>query len=194
MSYMKFDPAKLEKLNDPGRLETLKPDVMWDALGLTRPSVLVEIGAGTGLFASVFAERAPSALVYAVDTSEQMLSWMKEHRREVAEGRIVPVASSEGSVPLEDGSGDAVYMINLHHELATPDAIYAEAFRILRPGGRVLVVDWAPIETPKGPPLRVRATAEQLGGYLTRAGFARLREHTGLPWHSLITASRPGGS
>ncbi len=194
MAHLKFDPSKLEKLNDPGRLDTLKPDVMWEALAVARPRVLIEIGAGTGLFAAEFARRAPEARVYAVDTSEKMLSWMRDNRPEVAEGRIVVVASSEERVPLEDGWGDAVYMINLHHELAAPEGIYAEAYRVLRPQGRVLVADWAPLETPKGPPLHVRASAEVLGEHLKNAGFARVREHPGLPWHSLLTATRPEGA
>jgi hypothetical protein len=37
MAHLKFDPAKLEKLNDPGRLETLRPDTMWVAFGLQDP-------------------------------------------------------------------------------------------------------------------------------------------------------------
>jgi ubiquinone/menaquinone biosynthesis C-methylase UbiE len=190
MPHLKFDPAKLEKLNDPGRLETLRPDAMWVAFGLEDPEVLVEIGAGTGMFAAEFARRAERATLYAADTSEEMLAWMLEHRSEVAEGRMLPVRSDEASVPVDAGIADGVYMINLHHELAEPAAIYAEAFRMLRPGGRMLVVDWAPVETPKGPPLHVRVTPDALAGYLKRAGFSEITAHDTLPWHSMLTASR----
>ena len=192
MAHLKFDPAKLAKLNDPGRFETLKPDAMWAAFGIEAPSVLVEIGAGTGMFAAEFARRAPGAIVYAADMSGEMVDWMGRHRPEVADGRVVPVRSEESAVPLDDAIADGVYMINLHHELAEPEAIYAEAYRLVRPGGRVLVVDWAPADTPKGPPLRVRAATEDLVRHLESAGFARVAVHDVLPWHSVVTASRKG--
>jgi ubiquinone/menaquinone biosynthesis C-methylase UbiE len=195
MAHLKFDIAKLEKLNDPGRFETLPPDVFWNALGAPAGAcAIVEIGAGTGLFASAFASRAPAAVLYAVDTEDAMLRWMRGNRPEVAEHRIVPVKASETSVPLDDGIADALYMVNLHHELAHPDDTYAEAFRLLEPGGRILVVDWADRETPKGPPRAVRVSAATLGDLLERAGFVEVAvDETALPWHVMATARRPLG-
>lgn len=191
MAHQKFDVAKLERLNDPGRLETMPPKVMWQALGSPAAQVIVEIGAGTGLFAAALCALAPGATMYAVDTEQAMLDWMIRNRSEVADGRIVPVLSTEGSVPLDDGVADVVAMINVHHELADPDAIYAEAFRLLSPGGSVLVVDWAPYETPKGPSLEVRATPARIVWLLERAGFSLARVHEGaLAWHSMVTAVR----
>lgn len=194
MGYQKFDPAKLERLNDPGRFESMRPEVFWAALGAPVDArEIVEIGAGTGLFAAEFLRRAPKAVLYATDMVDAMLDWMRENRPEVASGRLVPVRSHEQHVPLEDSSADFVYMLNLHHELADPEAIYAEAYRLVRLAGRVLVADWAPVETPKGPPMHIRASAEDLRGFLERAGFVDVRVHEGaLPWHSLVTGVKAG--
>ena len=189
--HLKFDLAKLERLNDPGRFDTLRPDVMWEALGCPTPEVIVEIGAGTGLFAARFAELAPEATVYAADIEPAMVEWMRNNRSEVAHGRIVPMLAEETRVPLRDATGDLVVMINLHHELAEPDATYAEAFRLLRPGGQLLLVDWRRAETPKGPPLSVRASASELVSFLRRAGFADVTCHGELEWHELVTAVKP---
>jgi hypothetical protein len=82
-------------------------------------------------------------------------------------------------------------MINLHHELADPDATYAEALRLLREGGQILVVDWAPTETTHGPPQRIRASQETLSATLTDAGFCEIETHDSLDWHSMLTACRP---
>lgn len=193
MAHLKFNMEKLERLNDPGRLESLPPDVFWDALGAPQgEAVLVEIGAGTGLFAAAFAGYSPEVVVYAADTADQMLEWMQFNRPEVAEGRIFPVKASETDLPLPDGMADGVYMINLHHELAEPEASYAEAYRLLKPGGRLLVVDWAPRETPKGPPQGIRVASEELGRLLEGAGFADVSvDATRLPWHTMATAVRP---
>ena len=194
MAHLKFNMDKLERLNDPGRFESLPPDTFWPALGPLPPAAtIVEIGAGTGLFAAAFAERAPEATVYAADTAEAMLDWMRANRPEVTDGRVVPIKAEETYVPLADGVADAVYMINLHHELAHPEQSYAEAFRLLKPGGRVLVVDWAPRDTPKGPPPEVRVSMDALAALLHDAGFAEVAvDDTTLAWHLMATAVRPG--
>ena len=190
MGHLKFNVEKLERLNDPGRFETLPPEVFWRALGTPIGAcAIVEIGAGTGLFASAFSAFAPGAVIYAADVLDEMLAWMRANRPEVDAGKIVPVKAEETRVPLDDGIADAVYMINLHHELARPDDSYAEAFRLLEPGGRVLVVDWADRETPKGPPHDVRVSAADLAAFLERAGFSEISvDETSLPWHLMATA------
>lgn len=190
MPHLKFDISKLEKLNDPGRFDTIKPDVMQRALHLTRPEVIVEIGAGTGLFSAKFAELYPGCVVYAADIEPRMVEWMRQNRPEVAQGSVVPVLSSETRVPLDDGIADAVVMINLHHELADKPGSYSEALRLLKRGGRLLAVDWAPRETPKGPPLAVRESPEAVVELLGSLGFDEPLSHEGLPWHWLVTAEK----
>jgi len=190
-AHQKFDMAKLERLNDSGRFDSMIPAVMWNALGSPEPSAIVDIGAGTGLFAEKFAELAPGATVYAADMAPEMVEWMREHRAGVASGRLVPLISTETGVPLPDASAQLVIMLNLHHELAEPAALYAEALRLLHPGGQLLVVDWAARETPKGPPLAIRASFDALEAFLRAAGFVDIADHEGLPWHTLVTARRP---
>jgi ubiquinone/menaquinone biosynthesis C-methylase UbiE len=187
MSHHKFDVRKLEKLNDEKRFEQLIPEVMWDALGDPNPSTIVEIGAGTGLFASRFADMALDVAVYAVDIEPAMVAWMEQNRlRE--DGKFHPVLADETHVPLPDAVADIVMTINLHHELEFPATTYAEAFRLLKPGGQILVVDWAPTETLGGPPQEIRATEDQLREMLESVGFEASVAHFGLPWHSLVTA------
>jgi len=192
MAHLKFDISKLERLNDEGRFETIKPDVIWVALAVPEPSVIVDIGAGTGLFAVRFSQMAPDATVFAIDMEPRMIEWMSHNRPEVATGHIVPLLAEEDSIPLEDGVADIAVMINLHHELADPEASYGEALRLLRPGGRLAVVDWVDADTPRGPPLHVRVSAETIAAMLERVGFGGVAIHPGLPWHSLVTADAVG--
>lgn len=192
MAHLKFDSSKIARLDDPARFETMNPRLMWEALGDPSPSVVVEIGAGTGLFSAAFAELAPASTVFATDIEPLMLEWMRAHRPEVESGRMVPIQSEEARVPLGDRSAQLVAMLNLHHELAEPHALYTEALRILERGGQILVVDWAPIDSPKGPPLAVRADADGVADMLVAVGFKATAVHAGvLPWHWLVTAVRP---
>ncbi|HET6352260.1 MAG TPA: methyltransferase domain-containing protein [Coriobacteriia bacterium] len=188
---MKFNLAKLERLNDPGRFDDLKPDVMWSALGAPSPSVIVEIGAGTGLFAERFAALAPAAVVYAADIEQTMVDWMRENRADVASGRLVPLLAEETRVPLDDGIADLVVMINLHHELVDADASYREASRLLKRGGQLLVADWAPVDSPKGPPKEIRIDTHAAVAFLESAGLVDVAAHEGLTYAWLVTAVKP---
>jgi ubiquinone/menaquinone biosynthesis C-methylase UbiE len=194
MAHYKFDIAKLEKLNDPARFESLPPDLFFAALDVPDgPSVIVEIGAGTGLFAEAIAGLAPQATIYVADIAEEAIEWMRENRAGVAEGRIVPVLADESHVPLDDAIADALYMINIHHEFVDAEASYREALRLLKPGGRLLVVDWAARETPKGPPQAVRVTPAGLKALLERVGLTKVVvDDSILPWHTMATARGPG--
>lgn len=192
MAHLKFDIAKLERLNDRGRFDTLPPAVFWDALGAPEAaSTIVEIGSGTGLFAAEFARLASHATVYAVDIEEPMIEWMRENRPEVRAGRIVPVLAEETRVPLESDMADIVYTVNLHHELADPAGSYAEALRVLAPGGRFMAADWARVDSPKGPPIAVRADPEEVASLLGDVGYVDVRIRPGaLPYAWLLTARK----
>lgn len=190
-AHHKFDVTRLERLNDVGRFDTMRPDVMWQALGEPTPEVIVDIGAGTGLFTRRFAEMAPGATMHAVDTESVMLHWLGEHLDDDLRDRVHLVQSEESAVPLESSIAGLVLMLALHHELAVPLASYREALRILHPGGQLLVVDWRPGDTESGPPQQVRASADRIGEWLANAGFAEVTAHEGLPEHSLITARKP---
>ncbi len=100
MPHEKFDIAKLERLNDESRFEYLDPVVMWAAAATPDPRTIVEIGAGTGLFACRFAELAPAAQVFAVDVEPVMIRWMFQHRPAALSGRLHPILAEETKVPL----------------------------------------------------------------------------------------------
>lgn len=190
MNGYKFDPAKLERLNDPARFDTLPPAAMFAALGTATPRSIVEIGAGTGLFSAAFCAWAPQAVVYAADTEPAMVEWMATNRPEAADGRLVPLLSEEAHVPLGDGAADLVVMINVHHEFEDAGAMYREAARLLGHGGQLLVSDWAPVATPKGPPLSVRISEGEAARFVEDAGFDGVAAHPGLTWNWLVTGVR----
>ena len=191
MPHLKFDISKLERLNDPGRFELLDPDVMWGLVGDMDPRVIVEIGAGTGLFACRFAQMAPDADVWAVDVEPAMIKWMYEHRPGALAGRVKPLLARETSVPLPTGDADLVVMINVHHELADPVNTYREALRLLRIGGMLLAVDWSPEAQRDHPPLAVRADPSQVAEMLESIGFDAVTERSGLKQHWMLTAIKP---
>ncbi|HMA67988.1 MAG TPA: class I SAM-dependent methyltransferase, partial [Desulfosalsimonadaceae bacterium] len=156
MTDRKFNPRHIDILNDPQRKKTMKPDTLWELVNLDNPGVLVDVGAGTGFFACLFAEKMAGGTVYACDTSDELIAWMQENLSSACRERVIPVKSEEAAIPLADDLADLAYMINLHHELERPQELLVEVRRLVKPGGKVLIVDWKPEETPEGPPLSIR--------------------------------------
>jgi len=189
MSEKKFDPQKLHVLNDPARLKDIPPDYIWSKLDLPHPEVLVDIGAGTGFFDVHFLPYAKNAKIYACDTSEVMLQWMQENICPQCPD-ILPTKMQEKEVPLEDGMVDLVYMLNLHHELDDPQAVLAEAYRILKSRGTLFIVDWKKEDMSEGPPTHIRYLPEQITEQIQKAEFRNINVFQEMPKHYLIVAEK----
>lgn len=186
----KFDPKKLAKLNDPQRLVYLKPDIIWEKIALENPSVLIDIGAGTGFFALLFSKKLRNGKIYACDISDELLAWMSDNLPSESKGGIIPVKMEETSVPLPDGIADCVYMINLHHELEEPLRILEESRRLLRKGGKLMIIDWKKKKTPEGPPLEIRVTEETIRSQMLSRGFSDIASYSDLPHHNFLVGGK----
>lgn len=110
------------------------------------PGDVVELGCGTGLYTRAYAPRVRS--VVAVDLAQEMVDFASgrlEHHENVTVRR-----ADAARTGLATGSADAVVAVNLLHVAADPEAILAEAHRLVRPGGVVLLADF----TTEGLPAR----------------------------------------
>lgn len=186
----KFDPKKLAKLNDPGRLEYLDPELIWEKAGPRKPTVLIDIGAGTGFFALLFSKKLEKGKVYACDVSDEMLEWMEGNLPPESRGVVIPLRMEESSVPLPDGIADLVYMINLHHELEDAMRVIEESFRLLKKGGKLVIIDWKREETPQGPPVEIRVTEETIESQMHNNGFSNISRYAVLPYHHFLVGEK----
>ncbi|NQU64022.1 MAG: class I SAM-dependent methyltransferase [SAR324 cluster bacterium] len=191
MTDKKFNPKHIEKLNNPGRKEIHNPALIWETLGLKDPQVLVDVGAGTGFFALPFADKMPKGIVYACDSSDTMMDWLKENLPREYDGRVIPLKTEENSIGLDDQIADLVFMMMLHHELDSPLQMLQEVKRLLKPGGKVMIVDWAKKEIPFGPPMEIRVAAEIIQKQLLQTGFNNIVQHEVLPFNSFLVATKP---
>lgn len=176
----KFNPEKLKKLNNPERLKMIPCDFIIKKAGLNNnideKLCLVDIGAGTGFFSiNMSALFKVKPFVFACDISDIMLDWMTNNICKTHDN-IRPVKMQESSVPLDNCIADLVFTINLHHELHEPAQILAEALRLLKPGGKIAIIDWKKNAKNKktSPPDDIRFTGYQVKDQLVAAGFKNI--------------------
>ena len=108
-------------------------------LRLMPPMVIADLGAGEGAFALLLAQQATK--VIAVDTSAKMIEVGREL---VARNGVKNVEYRLGDmeeVPIEDASVDLVFFSQSLHHALHPDRAAHEAWRILKPGGRIVILD-----------------------------------------------------
>ena len=188
-SEKKFDPKKLQKLNNPERLADIPVTFICDILKTKHPDTIVEIGAGTAFFSIAFLQHLAPSSMYACDISETMIHWIKENVCP-EHPALIPVKSEEHNVPLKSGIADLVFMITLHHELEKPLQTLDEAYRILKPGGEIFIVDWKKKEMADGPPQKIRYLPEKVRDELLQTGFETAAVHEAWEKHFLVVGRK----
>ncbi len=189
MNEKKFDPKKLQKLNNPERLKDIPPDYIRGKLRSEAADVMIEIGAGTAFFSIAFLPIFKPTTIYACDISDVMLHWVTENVSSTYPA-IIPLKTKEDSVPLDGGVADLIYMINLHHELDSPSMTLKESFRLLKPDSEIFIVDWKKEKMVEGPPERIRCSPEEVKTQLISSGFSDVTDYDELKKHFLVTGRK----
>jgi len=108
-------------------------------LALMPPQVVADLGAGEGTFSQLLARRAKK--VIAVDNSEKMVEYGSELARKHGVQNLEYRKGDLEDVPLRDASVDLAFFSQSLHHAQHPERAVAEAWRILKPGGRIVVLD-----------------------------------------------------
>lgn len=105
-----------------------------------RPLRILDVGCGTGLFASRVREALPNSVVYGIDLVSGMLEKGKP-RWDFHAGTVFPVQGDSERLPFDAGSFDVVACANSFHHYPRQDRAVAEMRRVLKPGGHLMVID-----------------------------------------------------
>ncbi len=120
-----------------------RTDLLMTALALQPGMVVADIGAGTGYLSRRMARAvAPGGRVLAVDVQPEMVRMLERLARQPGYANIVPSLGAETDVRLPAGSVDLAIMVDVYHELAWPHEVLASIIRALKPGGRVVFVEY----------------------------------------------------
>lgn len=181
------------KLESPDRKALQNTDDFLDLVRSLRWRTCADIGCGIGFYTLPMAEQwRTSRRIIAVDRSTPALEEL-DKRVENLELRNVRIQQSVSDrIPIEDTSIDLVNLGNVYHEIRGRLNFLKEVYRILKPGGTMLLIDWDPEEDLGiGPPVSNRISKKQVLQDLEFAGFRFLKDHAAFAGHYTLTARRP---
>jgi ArsR family transcriptional regulator len=170
-------------------------------LRLMPPMAIADLGAGEGAFALLLAERA--AKVIAVDSSARMIEVGREQALRHGVTNVEYRLGDMEEIPIDDACVDlAVFSQSLHHALHPARAV-SEAYRILHPGGRILILDLARHRFEEARELYADEwlgfSETELESMLDKAGFAQVQtaivdKEAGTPQFQTLLAvgNKPG--
>jgi predicted methyltransferase len=164
-------------------------------LGLREGMAVADVGAGTGLFTLAIAERVgPKGVVYAVDVQPYFLDHIGQKAKKAKLDNVRLVHATQESAGLPEAGVDLVLMCDSYHHVEAPAPYLASLRAALRPGGRLVIVDYIAIEgqSPKWRLEHVRATPAEFRAEIESAGFRFVKAHdAGLEENFFFEFARP---
>ena len=167
-------------------------DLLLAELALTPGMDVADVGAGTGYYARRMAPQVgPEGKVYAIDVQPQMLRVLAATAKRPGYSNIVPVLGTDDDVRLAPGSIDLAIMVDVYHELEFPHEVLASIVRAVRPGGRVVFVEY------RGEDFRVpikalhKMTEMQVRREAAEHALVWERTARTLPWQHVVVFRRP---
>ena len=120
-----------------------RTDLLLAALALRPGMVVADIGAGTGYLSRRMAPAVmPGGKIWAVDVRPEMISLLQAGAKRSGLTQIEARLGTVDDVKLPAGSVDLAVMVDVHHELAYPYEVMASLMKALKPGGRVVFVEY----------------------------------------------------
>lgn len=117
------------------------------AVGIQRGMTIADIGAGTGLFLEMFAKDVgDEGKVYAVDISEKFVANLRDRAGQKHLQQVEVVQCTEKSAELPANAVDIAFVCDTYHHFEYPQNTLASIHRALRPGGKLVIVDFERIE------------------------------------------------
>jgi SAM-dependent methyltransferase len=178
-------------LDRPEREEQEQPDVVIDAMGLHGGEVVADLGAGSGYFTFRLAKAVgKTGKVLAVDIQDEMLATLRQRAAAMGATNVEEIKAGENDPHLPASGVDLVLMVDVYHELDYPYEVMAKVREALKPGGRVMFVEYRK-EDPTVPIKEVhKMSVEQLTKEMKVVGLVRVKTLETLPSQHIVIFRR----
>jgi ubiquinone/menaquinone biosynthesis C-methylase UbiE len=182
-------------LERPERDQEENPKKLLELLNLKNGDVVADIGAGSGYYTFRMAKLvAPKGKVQAVDIQKEMLDIIRDKAKKEGVTNVEPVLGEEADPKLKDESVDVILLVDVYHEFSFPHEMTEKMVRALKPGGRLVFVEFR-LEDDRVPIKLVHKMTERQV-IKEMAEFKDLK-HAGtsekLPWQHVITFAKQAG-
>ena len=169
----------VERFEREGREVYDKRGEIVRAVGIKPGMAVADVGAGTGLFTRLFAERTgKDGRVYAVDIARKFVDHVEDSCREAKLNHVVGVVCKADSVELPPASVDLVFICDTYHHFEFPGKTMRSIRQALRPDGELVLIDFKRIKGESSDWIlnHVRADQQTFVKEVLDAGFRQVEE------------------
>jgi ubiquinone/menaquinone biosynthesis C-methylase UbiE len=174
-------------LERPEREKEEQPSKLLELLDLKPGEVVADIGAGSGYHTFRLAPRVgPAGKVLAVDIQKEMLDIIRQRMKEQKVENVEPVLGTETDPKLPAGGVDLILLVDVYHEFSHPYEMTEAMVRALKPGGRLVFVEFR-LEDP-GVPIKLvhKMTQKQVKKEMEPHPLEHVKTIETLPWQHVI--------
>ncbi len=174
------------------RIDEEQPEAMLDALKIPPGATVADVGAGAGYHSIRLARRVgPGGTVLATDLQPKMIQMLKQNAQAAGVSNIKTLLCSSKNSMLPDGKVDLILMVDVYHECTDPETTLRGLRKALRPGGRLVLVEFRG-EDPEVPiKPEHKMTLKQVRREVEPQGFGFVTSLEFLPWQHIIIFDKP---
>lgn len=164
-------------LESPQRLAGLRIPEVTAALKLKPGDVVADLGAGAGPFVPGFARAVgPRGRVYAVELETSFFPMIEAKARAAGVNNVVTVSGAPDDPRLPARDVDLIFIHDVLHHVADREAYLKNVARYLKPGGRVVVIDFVPEKGPHPSDAALQVSKAQATAWMAAAGLKPVQD------------------
>ncbi len=169
-----------------------QPEAMLNALKIPEGATVADVGAGVGYTTMRLSKRVgPKGTVLATDLQPEMIAMLRENARAAGVKNVKPLLCTVKDTKLPDSAVDLILMVDVYHESADPETTLKGLRKALKPGGRLVLVEFRG-EDPEVPiKPEHKMTIAQVRKEITPQGFTFKDSIEILPWQHIIIFEKP---
>ncbi|MCX6761562.1 MAG: class I SAM-dependent methyltransferase [Candidatus Moranbacteria bacterium] len=161
-------------------MKFIDPQAIISALEIKEDMLVGDFGTGTGYFTFPLAEKVgQNGVVFAIDILKEKLETIESRAKMLHLGNIITKRANleaVGGSKLEENSLDWVFLVTMLFQNKDKKLVMDEAARVLKKGGKILVIEWNIGDSSFGPMPELRVSKEAIFELAQNSGLSILRE------------------
>ncbi|MGN6493476.1 MAG: class I SAM-dependent methyltransferase [Agriterribacter sp.] len=134
--------AGIDWLNRPERNKEENTELAIQKIEIAPNGVIADIGAGSGYYSFGLAKKVPNGKVYAVEVQDEMIAALVDEKEKQKDSVLEVVKGTATSPDLPAGAIDLAIMVDVYHELEYPREMIQAIKKALKPGGKILFIEY----------------------------------------------------